>query len=108
MKDSFGIRHKIMALTTESANGRRQLFNKKSAKSSQIGAAPCVFCARVRVFLLIVCILLALIAFRIELSFLQNVSLTAIAADLIAIAVIGTLLWKGYHEYWKSDERDDD
>jgi len=108
VKDSFGIRAKFMALTTESANERRELFNKKSPKSSQMGAAPCVFCARVCGFLLIVCILLALIAFRIELSFLQNVSLTAIAADLIAIAVIGTLLWKGYPEYWKSDERDDD
>ena len=96
-----------MALTTESANGRRELFNKKSPKSSEMGAAPCVFCARVRIFLLIVCILLVLIAFRIELSFLQNVSLTAIAADLIGIAVIGTLLWKGYQEYWKSDDRDD-
>ena len=108
MEAYFGMRDKFMALATESTNGRRELFNKKSPKSSEMGATPCLFCARVRIFLLIVCILLVLIAFRIELSFLQNVSLTAIAADLIAIAVIGTLLWKGYHEYWKSDERDDD
>lgn len=50
-------------------------------------------------------ILLVLIAFKVELSFLRGISVTAIAADFIGIVVIVTLLWKGYQEYWKPDDR---
>lgn len=82
------------------------MFSRRKPERSESGE-PCLFCARVRIFLLIVCVLLVLITFRIELSFLRNISLTAVAADLIGLSVIGILLWKGYHEYWKSDDRKD-
>tara|TARA_B110000967_G_scaffold209951_1_gene268883 strand:- start:7978 stop:8232 length:255 start_codon:yes stop_codon:yes gene_type:complete len=83
------------------------VFSRRKPERSESGEEPCLFCARVRIFLLIVCVLLVLIAFRIELLFLRNISLTAVAADLIGLSVIAILLWKGYHEYWKSDDKKD-
>ena len=40
----------------------------------------------------------------IGLSFLKNVSLTAVVADAVGIGLVTTLIWKVYHEYWKSDD----
>lgn len=50
------------------------------------------------------CVLLALLVFEVELSFLKNVSLTAVVADAVGIGLVTTLIWKVYHEYWNSDD----
>lgn len=81
------------------------MFNRKKHNSPKNEATPCMFCRRVRIFMVVAFILLVLIAFKVELSFLRGISVTAIAADFIGIVVIVTLLWKGYQEYWKPDDR---
>ncbi len=83
------------------------MLKRKQQNSPKNEATPCIFCRRVRIFVILAFMLLVLIAFRVELSFLRGISLTAIAADFIGILVIATLLWKGYHEYWKTDDRKD-
>ena len=83
------------------------MFNRKKHNRKKSETTPCIFCRRVRVFMIVAFMLLVLIAFKVELSFLRGISLTAIAADFIGILVIVTLLWKGYHEYWKTDDRKD-
>jgi disulfide bond formation protein DsbB len=73
-------------------------------QDSQDNDKPCLFCRRLRIFLSIVCVLLALLVFEVELSFLKNVSLTAVVADAVGIGLVTTLIWKVYHEYWNSDD----
>jgi hypothetical protein len=63
--------------------------------------ATCAFCLRVRILVLGLIFLSAVPALNVELTIIQGVSLTQMAADLVMVSLAILVIWKCYKEYWE-------
>jgi hypothetical protein len=63
--------------------------------------STCAFCLRVRIFVLGLIFLSAVPMLNVELTVIQGVSLTQIAADLIMVSLAILVIWKRNKEYWR-------
>jgi len=74
---------------------------KRLQNNQPTNKVPCALCQRIRIFVSLTMLAVAMLAVNGELAFLAGVSLTRIAADLVGIAFVVLTMWKAYREYWK-------
>ena len=95
----------ILLCNLKSANGNSLAvdleFMKNIIFKSNNQQTPCQLCRRIRVLVILIMLTIGVLAARGYLPFIKNIDLTAVAADLVAIGLVITIVWKIYLEYWK-------
>jgi hypothetical protein len=66
---------------------------------------PCVFCRRVRVFVGLAIIIVALLVARTDIVFLSDVNLDDLFFKFVVAMFLGVFIWKVYQEFW-ADKKD--
>ena len=74
----------------------KNIINKSNNQQS-----PCQVCRKIRVLVVLIMLAIGVLAARGYLPFIKNIDLTAVAADLVGIGLVITIVWKIYLEYWK-------
>ncbi|MDP6166521.1 MAG: hypothetical protein QGI54_10335 [Gammaproteobacteria bacterium] len=81
---------------------------RRASDSNPDGKRPCAFCRTLRVVIVFALLIVALMAYSNNLTWLEDIQFTDIFAYVILLAFVIVLVFKVWEEYWKPKQHAED